>query len=290
MPLNNKALENLEYQKIVGVGLRQPHYSYVLENKPNLGWFEVHPENFFMKGGPALHFLEKIRQDYSLSLHGVGLSLGSAEGLDQAHLVKLKQSIERFSPFLISEHLSWSRVQEVSFPDLLPVPYTQETLAIFNRNIDQAQSFLGREILIENPSSYLEYKSSTFSEVDFLTSLCQASGAKILLDLNNVYVSSSNHGWDPHTYLNAIPPHLVGEIHLAGHSLKTFDDGTKLFIDDHGSSVCDEVWELYEQAIQRGIYAPTLIEWDAEIPPFEILMKEAIKAQAYYQKRKVKYG
>jgi len=190
---------------------------------------------------------------------------------------------------LVSDHLSWSHVGGTFFPDLLPVPYTEEALSLFIRNIDQAQTFLGREILIENPSSYLEYNHSTFSEVDFLTTLCQKTGAKILLDLNNVYVSCSNHGWDTKAYLNAIPPPLVGEIHLAGHSLKTFKDGTELRIDDHGSSVCENVWELYAQTIQREIRVPTLVEWDTEIPAFEILQKEADKAQGYLQERKIAY-
>ncbi len=272
---------------LVGVGLRHPHYSYILENKPSIGWFEVHSENYFMKGGPSLQFLEKIREDYPLSLHGIGLSLGSAEGLDLNHLSQLKDLIHRFSPFLVSEHLSWSVVQGTYLSDLLPVPYTEETLACFAQHIDEAQTFLGREILIENPSSYLEYKESTFSETDFLTSLCQKTGAKILLDINNVYVSSFNHGWDASAYLQAISPSLVGEVHLAGHSRRTFEDGTVLRVDTHSSRVCDEVWELYDQAIQRGIYAPTLIEWDVDIPEFEVLMEEAKAAQGYLQQKKV---
>lgn len=280
----------LQTKDLVGVGLRQPHYAYVLENNPPLGWLEVHSENFFMKGGPALQMLNKVCELYPLSLHGVGLSLGSAEGLDQTHLSRLKECIQRFSPFLVSEHLSWSRVQDIYLADLLPLPYTEETMAVLIQNIDHAQSFLGREILIENPSSYFEYKDSTYSEADFLVTLCQRTGAKILLDINNVYVSASNHGWNATSYLNAIPSSLVGEIHLAGHSLKTFEDGTELLIDDHGASVCNEVWTLYEQAIARGICAPTLIEWDTDVPPFEILMREAARAQSLLQKKELAYG
>lgn len=280
----------LKTETLVGVGLRQPHYAYILENNPPLGWVEVHSENFFMKGGPALQLLDKICELYPLSLHGVGLSLGSAEGLDPTHLKKLKECISRFSPFLVSEHLSWSRVQGVYLPDLLPLPYTDESLRLLTQNIDHAQSFLGREILIENPSSYFEYKDSTYSETDFLITLCQRTGAKILLDINNVYVSASNHGWDATDYLNEIPSLLVEEIHLAGHSLKNFEDGTSLLVDDHGACVCDEVWALYEKAIQNGICAPTLIEWDTDVPPFEILMKEAKKAQNLLQKKEETYG
>jgi uncharacterized protein (UPF0276 family) len=274
-------LNTLTPKQDVGVGLRHPHYSYVLENKPPVGWFEVHSENFFMKGGPALPFLESIREDYPLSFHGVGLSLGSAEGLDQNHLQTLKGLIDRFSPFLVSEHLSWSRIHGHYFPDLLPVPYTDEAFALFARHIDQTQTYLGREILIENPSSYLEYTDSTHSEADFLASLCQTTGAKILLDLNNVYVSCLNHGWDPQAYLKAIPPALVGEIHLAGHSLKTFEDGSVLRIDTHSSAVCEGVWGLYRQALQMEFHAPTLIEWDEDIPPFEVLMEEVKTARAF---------
>jgi uncharacterized protein len=283
-------LKPLNSNDLVGVGLRHPHYSYVLEHKPPIGWFEVHSENYFMKGGPALQLLDKICEDYSLSLHGIGLSLGSADGLDKKHLTRLKELIERFSPFLVSEHLSWSRVNETYFPDLIPLPYTEETFTLMAQHIDEAQTFLEREILIENPSSYLEYKDSIFSETDFLTSLCQKTGAKILLDINNVYVSSFNHGWDVSSYVQAIPPELVGEIHLAGHSLKTFEDGSVLRVDTHSSCVCDEVWDLYHQAVQQGIHVPTLIEWDEDIPDFGVLMKEASIAQSYLEKKRVAYG
>lgn len=283
-------LKSLNPHDLVGVGLRHPHYSYVLEHKPPIGWFEVHSENYFMKGGPALQLLDKICEDYSLSLHGIGLSLGSADGLDKNHLAQLKELIQRFSPFLVSEHLSWSRVNETYFPDLLPIPYTEETFALMAQNIDEAQTVLGREILIENPSSYLEYKDSTFSETDFLMSLCQKTGAKILLDINNVYVSSFNHGWDASSYLQAISLSLVGEIHLAGHSLKTFEDGSVLRVDTHSSCVCDEVWDLYHQAVRQGIHVPTLIEWDEDIPDFGVLMEEASIAHSYLEKKKGAYG
>ncbi len=276
-------------KNLIGVGLRQPHYSYVLENKPPIGWFEVHSENFLMDGGPSLQFLDKIRQNYPLSFHGIGLSLGSAEGLDEAHLRRLKECLKRFSPFLVSEHLSWSRVGGIHFPDLLPLPYMDETLNFLVRNIDHVQAVLGQEILIENPSSYLEYNESMASEAEFLTHLCQRTGAKILLDVNNVYVSSLNHGWDAKAYLNTLPPSLIMEVHLAGHSLKTFEDGSTLLIDDHGSSVCAEVWELYHHALLRGVEAPTLIEWDTNIPSFEVLFKEAERVNEYLMERSSPY-
>lgn len=284
------SLNNVNSKELVGVGLRHPHYSYVLETKPPVGWLEIHPENYFMKGGLSLSFIDKICEHYPLSLHGVGLSLGSAEELDADHLKQLKRLIDRWSPFLVSEHLSWSRVQGIFLPDLLPFPYTDEAFAIFARHIDETQTFLGREILIENPSSYLEYKDSTLSEVEFLNALCQQTGAKILLDVNNVFVASSNHGWDAKAYINAVSPELVGEIHLAGHSLQTFEDGSTLRIDTHSSHVCDEVWDLYDLAVERGIRVPTLIEWDDEIPEFDVLLKEAQTAQSYLDKRKLAYG
>jgi uncharacterized protein (UPF0276 family) len=272
-------LSNIE--KLVGVGLRHPHFSYVLENKPGVGWFEVHSENFFQKGGASPAFLKEIRDNYPLSLHGVGLSLGSAEGLSLTHLEKIKQLIDRYSPFLVSEHISWSTVNGVYLPDLLPVPYTAETLDILTRNIDQAQTALGCEVLIENPSSYMEYKTSTYTEVDFLKTLCKRTGTKLLLDINNIFVSASNHGWDASSYIKAIPSNIVGEIHLAGHGMTTFDDGSQLRVDTHGSHVCDEVWDLFSQAVGQGIRVPTLIEWDADLPDFEILHNEAKKAEAY---------
>lgn len=272
-------MTQLEDKQLVGVGLRHPHYSYVLENEPPIGWFEVHSENFFSEGGNTLHILDTIRENYPLSLHGIGLSLGSADGLDPHHLDRLKTLINRFSPFLVSEHLSWSRIQGIYFPDLLPLPYTQETLDILAQNIDQAQESLGRELLIENPSSYLEYKDSSFLETQFLKELCTKTGAKLLLDVNNVYVSASNHGWDAAAYLDDIPINLVGEIHLAGHDFRTFEDGEVLRIDTHSTPICKEVWDLFHYTVAKGVKAPTLIEWDADIPPFEVLMQEATLAQ-----------
>lgn len=276
--------------KYVGLGLRLLHYQYVLDNTPSIGWFEVHPENFFMKGGAALQLLDQICEKYPLSLHGVGLSLGSAEGIDRDHLKQLKTLIERFSPFLISEHLSWSRVGGQYLPDLLPVPYTNEVLEIFSNHIDETQNFLRREILIENPSSYLEYNISTMTEPEFLNALCQKTGAKLLLDINNVYVSSVNHGWDPSYYLKNVSPSLVREIHLAGHSQKTFEDGSLLLIDTHSSHVYEKVWALYAEALQLGMRAPTLIEWDTDIPDFEVLMGEAQLAENYSKEKKGGYG
>lgn len=263
----------------IGVGLRHPHYQDVLEQRPPIDWFEVHSENFFHLDSPALDSLLKIRQRYPISLHGIGLSLGSAEGVMHAHLTRLNTLITRVEPFIISEHLSWSVVAGRYIPDLLPIPYNQESFTLISRNIAIAQEFLKRPILIENPSSYVEYKDSDRQEVDFLISLCINTGCKLLLDINNVYVSSKNHGWNARDYINAIPSHLVGEIHLAGHTLKTLDENTTLLIDTHDDFVCEEVWALYALAIARFGLVPTLLEWDENIPKLDVLVQEALRAR-----------
>lgn len=259
-----------------GIGLRTPHYAYIEEHKPSIPWFEVHSENFMMPGGLFRHKLEAIRQNYPISLHGVSLSLGSADGLDLKHLQKLKALIDWIDPCLVSEHLSWSRFGKNYLPDLLPLPYTKETLALVSDAIHRAQDFLGRQLLIENPSTYLEYNHSTYSEAAFLTEVTQKTGAGILLDVNNIYVSSHNHGFDPSNYFAEIPSHLVQEIHLGGHSQQ---DNGPLLIDTHNSKVCPQVWALYQQAIHYLGPIPTLIEWDTDLPAFEVLESEADKAQ-----------
>lgn len=266
----------------VGIGLRHPHYHEVLEKRPALDWFEVHSENFFDAGGPSLKILTKIRDHYPISLHGIGLSLGSADGLQKPHLARLAKLVDRIDPFLFSEHLSWGRVGSTYLPDLLPIPYTQESLDLFCKNVGKVQDFLKREILIENPSSYLEYKASTFSEVDFLIALAQKTGAKILLDVNNVYVSCCNHGWDAKQYINSIPSLLVKEIHLAGHSEKKLDNGNIIKIDTHDHPVCSEVWDLYEIAAKRFGCIPTLLERDANIPALDDLLSEVSRVLDYF--------
>lgn len=276
--------------QLIGIGLRHPHYRQVLEELPFIGWFEVHSENFFSKGGPALDVLCAIRQHYPISLHGVGLSLGSAIGVDKDHLVRLKQLMKTINPFLVSEHLSWNCVDGIYLPDLLPVPYTQEGLDIFTNNVNVVQDFLGCEILIENPSSYIEYTASKIEEADFLTALCKRTGANILLDVNNVFVSCSNHGWNAQHYIDAIPCDLVKEIHLAGHSIKLIAPNEILRIDTHDHIVCQEVWDLYGYAIQKFGPMPTLLEWDAQIPALSFLIKEASKALHYFPHKGVDYA
>jgi uncharacterized protein len=257
-----------------GIGLRAPHYRQVLEQKPAFGWFEVHSENFFGAGGQPLWFLEQIRAHYPCGLHGVGLSLGSAGDLDIDHLRKLKQLAARVEPTLISDHLCWGRAGTQHLNDLLPLPYTEEALDHLCARVAQAQEFLGRQMLIENVSSYLQYRHSGIPEWEFLAALAQRSGCGILIEVNNSYVNAVNHGFDPLTYLHAIPPHRVQEIHLAG-----FDRGEHCLIDTHGKPVNEAVWMLYGVALDLYGAKPTLIEWDSDIPALEILLAEAHKAQ-----------
>lgn len=246
-----------------------------------MGWWEIHSENFFQAGGPSLENLLFIREKYPLSLHGVGLSLGSSSEVDEQHLTRLKKLIQIIDPFVVSEHLSWSKVGSFYLPDLLPIPYTEESLEIIVRNIEQVQDYLGREILIENPSSYLEFSISQMDEVDFLITLCHRTGAKILLDVNNIFVSCSNHGWNMKKYIDSVPPDLVREIHLAGHSAKFIMPDQKMLIDTHDTTVDEAVWALYGYAISKLGPKPTLLEWDAQIPSLDVLIKESRKALDY---------
>ncbi len=260
-----------------GVGLKPEHYQNILTSNPDIGWFEVHPENYMGAGGAAHHYLQQIRDKYPLSMHGVGLSLGSEEGLSTEQLAALKSLVDRYQPALVSEHLAWCRYRNFVFNDLLPVPYTKESLDIMVNNIDQTQNHLKRQILIENPSSYFQLDYTTYSEWEFLVILARQSGAGILLDVNNIYVSACNHGFDAREYIKSIPAELVGEMHLAGHSVQKLGSG-KILIDDHGSEVIPEVWELYELTLDHIGNRPTLIEWDANIPEWQILLREAKRA------------
>lgn len=267
-----------------GIGLRAPHFRAVLQQCPDVGWFEVHSENFFgLKsgsiGGKPLSYLERVREQYPVSLHGVGLSLGSVDPLNLSHLENLKQLIARIEPGLISEHLSWSSVGGRYFNDLLPLPYTDEALSHMVDRVSATQEFLGRQILIENASSYLEFSSSTIPEWDFVVALAQQSGCKILLDVNNIYVNAMNHGFDPLQFIHAMPAELVGEIHLAGHTVKTFDEGV-LLIDTHDQLVCDAVWDLYDASVAHLGEVPALIEWDSNLPALDVLLAEAQRADA----------
>jgi uncharacterized protein (UPF0276 family) len=265
-----------------GIGLRSPHVGEVLATRPALPWLEVHPENY-LGGGPAVRALLTIRGHYPLSVHAVGLSVGSADGVDRRHLGRIKDLVDRVEPSLVSEHLAWSQVGGAYLNHLLPLPYTEESLAVVSRNIDAAQTALGRRVLIENPSGYLRFATSTIPEPEFLAALVQRTGCGLLCDLNNIYVTSENLGVDPVAYLDALPPEAVGELHLAGHSANEAD-GRTILIDDHGSPVSPAVWALYEHALDRFGPRPTLVEWDTDIPPLEVLLGEAQRADARLQR------
>ncbi len=262
-----------------GIGLRFQHHEAVVDSRPPVAWFEVHAENY-MGGGTPLRFLDAVRRDYPISLHGVGLSLGSADGLDDAHLGRLTRLIARCEPGLVSEHLSWSVAAGAYLADLLPLPMTEEALALVSRHVDRVQRRLNRRILVENPSTYLRYRHSAIPEWEFVAELARRTGCGILCDVNNIYVSARNHGWEASAYLAALPSSAIGEIHLAGHSLRSLDGGRELRIDDHGSRVIAEVWALYMEALARFGAVPTLIEWDTNVPPFDVLLDEAARAAA----------
>jgi uncharacterized protein (UPF0276 family) len=267
-----------------GIGLRAQHYHEVIETRPATGWFEVHSENYFGDGGPPLRFLERVRRDYPLSLHGVGLSLGSSDPLNLAHLQKLKTLITRFAPGLVSEHLCWSSIGGLYLNDLLPLPYTEEALRHVSQRILQTQDYLQRQILIENVSSYLQYRHSTIPEQEFVADVAARTGCGILLDVNNIYVSAINHDFDPLAYLHAIPVATVREIHLAGFAVNHYDDGD-ILIDHHGAPVAEPVWDLYGEALRRFGPTPTLIEWDTDIPPLTVLLDEARKADSLLERQ-----
>lgn len=259
-----------------GIGLRTPHVAEILATRPPIAWLEVHAENY-MGGGSALRDLEAIRCAYPLSIHGVGLSLGSADGLDQRHLGRLRALVDRVQPRLVSEHLSWSITGGAYLNHLLPLPYTTESLALVTRHVDHTQAALGRRILVENPSSYLRFRHSTISEAEFLAELARRTGCGLLCDVNNVQVTACNFGLDAREYLAALPAEAVGEIHLAGHSVNDAD-GRPILIDDHGSRVTEAVWTLYARALEHFGPAPTLIEWDTNIPRLSVLLEEAVAA------------
>ena len=262
-----------------GIGLRAEHCVEFLDRRPATGFVEVHAENHFGRGGKALDFLDRVRRDHAVSLHGVGLSIGSADPLDTTYLRRLGELIDRVQPALVSDHLCWSSFGGVHANDLLPLPYTEEALAHVAARVGAVQDRLGRAILLENPSSYVEFAASAMPESTFLAEVARRSGCGILLDVNNVYVSACNHGFDAAAYLDAIPRESVGEMHLAGHAVNRFDGG-ELRIDTHGEPVGDAVWALFRTALDRFGAVPTLIEWDSALPPLDVLLGEAAKADA----------
>jgi uncharacterized protein (UPF0276 family) len=259
----------------VGIGLRAPHYAELLERRPPLGFVEAHSENYFCEGGAPLAWLERVRALYPVSLHGVGLSLGSCDPLDGAHLDRLAGLVRRCEPALVSEHLSWSSAGGRHANDLLPLPLTEEAAEHVASRIRQAQDRLGREMLVENISSYVRLGQSAMPEWEFVSFVARSAGCRLLLDVNNIWVNAANHGFEPAHYIDAIDPALVGEIHLAG-----FERTPEALIDTHGAPVAGEVWELYARAAARFGPRPTLIEWDTDLPPLDVLLDEAARARA----------
>lgn len=265
----------------IGIGLRSPHYQTILSTRPEVEFLEVHSENYFNENSKNHYYLEQIAQHYPMSFHGIGLSLGSSEPINKLHLKKLKTLVDRFQPALVSDHLSWCSLKGHFFNDLLPIPYTKESLSCFVDNVNQVQDHLQRQILIENPSSYLQYKNIEMDEPEFINEINKQTGCGLLLDLNNIYVSASNHQFSVQKYLNVIDSSAVQEIHLAGFSEQEIDKNT-LLIDTHSTFVSDAVWDIYQQYItETKTTAITLIEWDAEIPTLEVLIAEASKAKAF---------
>lgn len=272
-----------------GIGLRFPHHQAFLDDRPAIAWLEAHPENYIGAGEPA-EILARVRRDYPLSLHATGLSLGSAGGIDADHLSAVAELARRLQPGLISDHLSWSAAAGVHLPDLLPLPYTEEALDVVSANLDRMQTALRRQVLVENPSTYLRFAHSTLSEAEFLGELVARTGCGVLLDVNNVYVSARNAGEDPSRrladLLGRTPADAIGEIHLAGHAVRRLETGVELRIDDHGSAVSGEVWALFSDTVAALGPRPTLIEWDTDLPAIGVLLDEARRADEALDARK----
>lgn len=266
-----------------GLGLKPEHFRTILETSPDVGFFEIHAENYMVDGGPFHHYLGEICRRYPLSIHGVGLSIGGESPLDEAHLARLAALLARYEPPSFSEHLAWSSHGGVFLNDLLPVPYHQATLARVCDHVDRVQEKLRRRMLLENPATYVEFAASTMSEADFITEVVRRTGCGLLLDVNNVYVSSINHQRDPYASIDALPLTVTGEIHLAGFARETDAAGDALLIDSHGAPVAEAVWALYRYALQRTGPIATLIEWDNDIPAFERLLAEARYADEILQ-------
>jgi uncharacterized protein (UPF0276 family) len=263
-----------------GIGLRAPHYAEFAAARQPVDWLEVHSENYFGAGGHDLHVLERVRADYPVSLHGVGLGLGSALAWDQRHLERLAALVERIQPVFVSEHLSWSATGERHLNDLLPLPYTQDALALITGRVQRVQERLHRRLLVENISAYLDFAANEMSEGEFVAELALRTGCGVLLDVNNLYVNQANHGSDALATMRSLRPESVEEIHLAGYF-----ESDECLIDTHGDRVADPVWRLYRMALERFGRVPTLIEWDTDIPPLRVLLDEAARARAFMEAR-----
>ncbi|QPC87319.1 DUF692 family protein [Mesorhizobium sp. NBSH29] len=265
---------------LAGTSFKHEHMSAIFDGVPQRGFFEVHAENYMGAGGPPHDALTRLRRDYPVSLHGVCMSIGGPSQLDREHLARFKSLVDRYQPAMVSEHLAWSTHETTFYNDLLPLPYTSASLASVAEHIDQMQSAIGRTILLENPSTYVLFRQSTFTETDFLTELVRRTGCGLLLDINNVFVSATNHGYAALDYLAEFPLDSVGEIHLAGHAEQEDDEGDLLLIDSHDGPVADAVWKLFEIVVSRSGPLPTLVEWDSTIPQWPVLKAEAAAAQA----------
>jgi uncharacterized protein (UPF0276 family) len=265
---------------IAGTSFKHEHLAAILAEGKQRGFFEVHAENYMGAGGPPHRALEAVRRDYPVSLHGVCMSIGGPQPLDQAHVSRFRSLVERYEPALVSEHLAWSTHETTYFNDLLPLPYTEATLGRVCDHIDEVQEAIRRPILLENPSTYVAFRESTMSETEFIRSIARRSGCGLLLDINNVFVSATNQGFSAREYLSDFPLSSVGEIHLAGHAEQTDDEGDLLLIDSHDAPVADAVWKLFEIVIGRCGAVPTLVEWDSRIPDWPVLKAEAAAAQS----------
>ena len=264
---------------LAGTSFKHEHLGAILAEGRQEGFFEVHAENYMGAGGPPHHALEQIRRDHPISLHGVCMSIGGPQPLDRTHLKRFRALVERYEPALVSEHLAWSTHETTYFNDLLPLPYTKATLVRVSDHIDEVQQAIGRPILLENPSTYVVFRESTMSETDFIRELVRRTGCRLLLDVNNVFVSATNHGYSARGYLSDFPLEHVGEIHLAGHAEQSDDEGDRLLIDSHDGPVADAVWKLFEIVVGRCGPLPTLVEWDSNIPEWPLLKAEAAAAQ-----------
>jgi uncharacterized protein (UPF0276 family) len=263
----------------VGVGFKPEHFADILTEPQPVGFFEVHAENYMGAGGPPHAQLDRLREDYGLSVHGVGLSIGSMQQLDRHHLARLKTLCDRYQPESFSEHLAWSSHDSVFLNDLLPLPYTEETLARVVEHVDQVQMTLGRQMLLENPATYLLFADSTIEETAFLAEVAQRTACGLLLDVNNVFVAATNHNLDPGDYIDRFPLAAVREIHLSGHSETADELGAPLLIDSHNTPVKDPVWALYQEVLGRIGPVASLIEWDNDVPAWPVLRAEAVSAQ-----------
>ncbi|MGR9426188.1 MNIO family bufferin maturase [Rhizobium leguminosarum] len=273
-----------------GTSFKHEHLAAILADGKPRGFFEVHAENYMGDGGHPHRALEAIRRDNPVSLHGVCMSIGGPQSLDRAHLARFKRLVDRYEPALVSEHLAWSTHETTFFNDLLPLPYTQATLDRVCDHIEQVQEAIGRPMLLENPSTYVTFLESTMSETDFIRTIARRTGCGLLLDVNNVFVSATNHGYAALDYLADFPLASVGEIHLAGHAEQSDDEGDLLLIDSHDGPVADAVWKLYEIVIARSGPIPTLIEWDSNIPDWPVLKAEAAAAQSILDQRAINGG